>query len=253
MTPAVASGPSPRAIGTTGAADVPLSCVGGAIFSAQCSIHNIYFRCIGNSGMGEGRCGYTHVSKRKITFTSHFTMQYLRQSNRHRQPHERWHIMSAIEKVHAREVLDSRGNPTVEAEVTLADGSFGRAMVPSGASTGAFRSCASCATATRVVTWARASSRPSSTSTTSVPTPSWASTPSTNAAVDSAALIAADGTPNKTKLGANAILGVSPGRRPRCGRVGGPVRCTQYLGGVNAHTAAHAHDEHPQRRCACRQ
>ena len=41
--------------------------------------------------------------------------------------------MSAIEKVHAREVLDSRGNPTVEAEVTLADGSFGRAIVPSGA------------------------------------------------------------------------------------------------------------------------
>jgi enolase len=46
--------------------------------------------------------------------------------------------MSAIEKVHAREVLDSRGNPTVEAEVTLADGSFGRAIVPSGASTGEF-------------------------------------------------------------------------------------------------------------------
>ena len=41
-----------------------------------------------------------------------------------------------ISKVHAREILDSRGNPTLEAEVTLADGSFGRAMVPSGASTG---------------------------------------------------------------------------------------------------------------------
>ena len=46
--------------------------------------------------------------------------------------------MSTIEKVHAREVLDSRGNPTVEAEVTLADGNFGRAIVPSGASTGEF-------------------------------------------------------------------------------------------------------------------
>ena len=44
--------------------------------------------------------------------------------------------MTAITKVHAREILDSRGNPTLEAEVTLADGSFGRAMVPSGASTG---------------------------------------------------------------------------------------------------------------------
>ncbi|MDH5832514.1 phosphopyruvate hydratase [Luteimonas kalidii] len=45
--------------------------------------------------------------------------------------------MSTIAKIHAREILDSRGNPTLEAEVTLADGSFGRAAVPSGASTGA--------------------------------------------------------------------------------------------------------------------
>ncbi|RZA22082.1 MAG: phosphopyruvate hydratase, partial [Lysobacteraceae bacterium] len=44
--------------------------------------------------------------------------------------------MSTISSVHAREILDSRGNPTLEAEVVLADGSFGRAMVPSGASTG---------------------------------------------------------------------------------------------------------------------
>ena len=44
--------------------------------------------------------------------------------------------MTAIKSIHAREILDSRGNPTLEAEVTLADGSFGRAMVPSGASTG---------------------------------------------------------------------------------------------------------------------
>ena len=44
--------------------------------------------------------------------------------------------MTTIAKIHAREILDSRGNPTLEAEVTLDDGSFGRAMVPSGASTG---------------------------------------------------------------------------------------------------------------------
>jgi enolase len=44
--------------------------------------------------------------------------------------------MTTIAKIHAREILDSRGNPTIEAEVTLGDGSFGRAMVPSGASTG---------------------------------------------------------------------------------------------------------------------
>ena len=45
--------------------------------------------------------------------------------------------MTAIIDVHAREILDSRGNPTVEVDVTLEDGSFGRAGVPSGASTGA--------------------------------------------------------------------------------------------------------------------
>src|SRR3546814_5796462 len=44
--------------------------------------------------------------------------------------------MTSIARIHAREMLDSRGNPKLEAEVTLADGSFGRAMVPSGASTG---------------------------------------------------------------------------------------------------------------------
>ena len=45
--------------------------------------------------------------------------------------------MSTIVDVHARQILDSRGNPTVEVDVTLADGTFGRAAVPSGASTGA--------------------------------------------------------------------------------------------------------------------
>ena len=44
--------------------------------------------------------------------------------------------MSAIVDIHAREILDSRGNPTVEVEVTTESGSFGRALVPSGASTG---------------------------------------------------------------------------------------------------------------------
>jgi enolase len=46
--------------------------------------------------------------------------------------------MTIIENIYAREILDSRGNPTVEVEVILADGSFGRAIVPSGASTGAY-------------------------------------------------------------------------------------------------------------------
>ena len=46
--------------------------------------------------------------------------------------------MAAIEHIHAREILDSRGNPTLEVEVLLEDGAFGRAAVPSGASTGAY-------------------------------------------------------------------------------------------------------------------
>jgi enolase len=47
----------------------------------------------------------------------------------------------AIKEIHGREILDSRGNPTVEAEVLLTDGSFGHAATPSGASTGAYEAC----------------------------------------------------------------------------------------------------------------
>ncbi len=87
--------------------------------------------------------------------------------------------MSDILDVYGREVLDSRGNPTVEVEVVLEDGSFGRAMVPSGASTGAFEACE-----LRDGDKGRSGQGclvPSSTSTTSVPMSSWASTPSISA------------------------------------------------------------------------
>jgi enolase len=63
--------------------------------------------------------------------------------------------MTEIVSIHAREILDSRGNPTVEADVVLEDGVRGRAAVPSGASTGDTRRW-SCAMATRRTTWARA-------------------------------------------------------------------------------------------------
>lgn len=69
-----------------------------------------------------------------------------------------------IVDVSAREILDSRGNPTVEVEVTLDDGTVGRAAVPSGASTGIYEAC-DCATAIRAVTSARACSRQLRTST----------------------------------------------------------------------------------------
>ena len=82
--------------------------------------------------------------------------------------------MTAIVDLRAREILDSRGNPTVEVDATLEDGSFGRAAVPSGASTGAHEAVeapegtaprpartrrSSCATATATATAARASGR----------------------------------------------------------------------------------------------
>ena len=76
--------------------------------------------------------------------------------------------MSTIENIHAREILDSRGNPTLEVEMILADGSVGRAAVPSGASTGAHERW-SCATKTPPAISAAASSRPSPTSTTRSP------------------------------------------------------------------------------------
>jgi enolase len=63
--------------------------------------------------------------------------------------------VTAIIDIVAREILDSRGNPTVEVDVVLEDGSMGRAAVPSGASTGAHE-LSSCGTATRSVTAARA-------------------------------------------------------------------------------------------------
>ena len=65
-----------------------------------------------------------------------------------------------IEKVIGREIIDSRGNPTVEAEVWLADGTIGRGAAPSGASTGEFEALElRCATATRAASAARASAR----------------------------------------------------------------------------------------------
>lgn len=67
--------------------------------------------------------------------------------------------MTAIEDIHAREILDSRGNPTVEVEVTLEDGSFGRAAVPSGASTGKYEAV-ELRDGDKGATWVRASSRP---------------------------------------------------------------------------------------------
>jgi len=138
--------------------------------------------------------------------------------------------MSQIERIHARQILDSRGNPTLEVDVELRSGARGRAAVPSGASTGEFE-------ATELRDGGR----------------EWGGKGVTRAAanvdgalaevvkgIDAAdqqaldeAMIAADGTPNKSRLGANAILGVSlAAAHAQAAEEGKPL--WRYLGGEDA-------------------
>jgi enolase len=139
--------------------------------------------------------------------------------------------MTEIIQIHARTIVDSRGNPTVEVDVLLEDGSFGRAAVPSGASTGAHEAVE-----------LRDGGKP------------WAGKGVTKA-VDAvngeiadaltgmdaedqseidATMIALDGTPNKARLGANAILGVSLAAAKAAADSRG-LPLYRYVGGVAAH------------------
>ncbi|MCH7998973.1 MAG: phosphopyruvate hydratase [Chloroflexi bacterium] len=116
-------------------------------------------------------------------------------------------MSSEIRSIRAREILDSRGNPTVEAEVRLADGALGRAAVPSGASTGAFE-----AVELRDGDRDRYGGKGVLKAVSNVNdliAPALAGMPAEEQERVDAALIALDGTPNKSKLGANAILSVS--------------------------------------------
>jgi enolase len=116
-------------------------------------------------------------------------------------------MSTQITRIHAREILDSRGNPTLEAEVTLADGAFGRAAVPSGASTGSRE-----AVELRDGDKSRYGGKGVKNAVANV-NGGIADTLKGFDAADQkgldAKLIALDGTPNKGKLGANALLGVS--------------------------------------------
>ncbi|MGE0208506.1 MAG: phosphopyruvate hydratase [Lysobacteraceae bacterium] len=115
--------------------------------------------------------------------------------------------MSTIKTIHAREILDSRGNPTLEAEVTLADGSFGRAAVPSGASTGTRE-----AVELRDGVKTRYLGRGVRKAVANVNGPIASALVGFDAADQAgldARLIELDGTDNKGNLGANALLGVS--------------------------------------------
>jgi enolase len=138
-----------------------------------------------------------------------------------------------IEDVWAREILDSRGNPTVEVEVRLSDGSAGMAGVPSGASTGAFEACElrdedperySGKGVLKAVQNVNESIAPELIG----------MDPTYQAEIDSL-LIDLDGTDNKSKLGANAILGVSLAVAKASAQASG-LPLYQYLGGPNART-----------------
>lgn len=141
--------------------------------------------------------------------------------------------MSYIESIYGREVLDSRGNPTIEVEITLMDGSSGRAIVPSGASTGAHEA------------WEKRDGNPERyngrgvlEAVNAVNTEiaealiGWDATDQVG--IDEL-MIELDGTENKNRLGANAILGASLATaRAAADSVGLPLY--RYLGGVSART-----------------
>ena len=139
--------------------------------------------------------------------------------------------MSAIEHVHGRQILDSRGNPTVEVELRLRSGAAGRAAVPSGASTGEFE-------ATELRDGGAAYAGKGVTRAVSNVNGELAEAARGVDADDQAALdrrlIDADGTPNKSRLGANAILGVSlAAAHAAAAEEGLPL--WRYLGGESAH------------------
>ena len=140
--------------------------------------------------------------------------------------------MTAIIDIHAREILDSRGNPTVEVDVLLEDGSFGRAAVPSGASTGAHE-----AVELRDGDPARYKGKGVLQAVGAV------NGEIAGALVDmdaedqrdiDLAMIALDGTENKSRLGANAILGTSMAVAKAAADARG-LPLYSYVGGVSAH------------------
>ena len=140
--------------------------------------------------------------------------------------------MSVIIDVYGREVLDSRGNPTVEVEVALDDGSFGRATVPSGASTGQFE-----AVELRDPESARYLGKGVLTAVDHVNeeiAEALIGMEATDQRAIDQTLIELDGTPNKGKLGANAILGASLAVA-KAAAESTELTLYSYIGGANAH------------------
>ena len=139
--------------------------------------------------------------------------------------------MSTIIDIHAREILDSRGNPTVEVDVTLEDGTMGRAAVPSGASTGAYE-----AVEIRDNDTTRFKGKGVLNAIENVNgeiSDALIGLDANDQVAIDEAMIEADGTPNKARLGANAILGVSLGvAKAAADYCGQPLY--RYVGGASA-------------------
>lgn len=139
--------------------------------------------------------------------------------------------VAAIEAVGAREILDSRGNPTVEVEVLLDDGSFARAAVPSGASTGAFEAVELRDGGDRYV---GKGVQQAVTAVIQVLGPAIEGLDAADQRLIDQVMLEADGTPNKAKVGANAILGVSLAVA-RAAADSADLPLYRYVGGPNAH------------------
>src|SRR5947209_10295604 len=141
-------------------------------------------------------------------------------------------IMSAITDIHGREILDSRGNPTVEVEVSLDSGALGRAAVPSGASTGVHEALE---LRDKGETWGgKGVSRAVEHVNGEVAAAVRGLDVADQRALDER-LIELDGTPNKERLGANAILGVSlAAAKAAAAEAGRPL--FRLLGGDDART-----------------
>ncbi|MFT4263289.1 MAG: phosphopyruvate hydratase [Nocardioides sp.] len=139
--------------------------------------------------------------------------------------------MSVIEAIGAREILDSRGNPTVEVEVLLQDGTFARAAVPSGASTGAFEAVELRDGGSRYLGKGVQGAVEAVLDTIA---PALIGLDADDQRLVDQAMLDLDGTPNKATVGANAILGVSLAvARAAADSAGLPLY--KYVGGPNAH------------------
>ena len=139
--------------------------------------------------------------------------------------------MAAIDALIAREILDSRGNPTVEVEVLLDDDSIARAAVPSGASTGAFEAAERRDGGDRYL---GKGVRDAVTAVEEEIAPAVLGIDASDQRLIDQVMIDLDGTPNKERLGANAILGVSLAVA-RAASISANLPMFRYVGGPNAH------------------